>query len=148
MPHAEMITGDDMSDISSLLDQAVPAVGAAVSAYGVAVLTQAQDEAATATVQMGHRLLDRVLRRTPDRAPIEAAVTDLAETADDPDALAALRLQIRKALLADPSLMAELAALLPERPAARADGARGVAVGGDLSGIVSTGDGATNIQRR
>jgi hypothetical protein len=97
---------------------------------------------------MGQRFLDRVLRRTPDRAPIEAAVTDLAESADDPDALAALRLQIRKALLADPSLMAELAAMLPERHAARADGTRGVAVSGDMSGIVSTGDGATTVQRR
>jgi hypothetical protein len=143
-----MITGDVMSDISSLLDHAVPAVGAAVSAYGVAVLTRAEDEAAQATVQMGQRLLDRVLRRTPDRAPIEAAVTDLAATADDPDALAALRLQIKKALLADPSLVAELAALLPERPAPRADGPRAVAVAGDMPGIVSTGDGATNVQRR
>ncbi|MFC4497639.1 hypothetical protein ACFPA8_26265 [Streptomyces ovatisporus] len=137
-----------MSDINSLLSHAVPAVGAAVSAYGAGVLTRAEDEAAMATVRLGQRLLDRILRRTPDPAPIEAAVTDLAETGEDSDALAALRFQIRKALLADPSLMAEVAALLPERPEARAEGERSVAVAGDMAGIVSTGDGATNVQPR
>ncbi|MFE0374274.1 hypothetical protein ACFW1M_01570 [Streptomyces inhibens] len=140
-----------MSDINSLVGQIVPAVGAAVGAYGVNVLSRAEDQAADATVRLGQRLLDRILRRTPDRAPIEAAVTDLATTDGDPDALAALRLQIRGALAADPSLvteLAELAALLPEQPAAQADGTRGVAVTGNVPGIVSTGDAAINIQRR
>ncbi|MFI0716335.1 hypothetical protein ACH4SK_38210 [Streptomyces inhibens] len=137
-----------MSDINSLVGQIVPAVGAAVGAYGVNVLSRAEDQAADATVRLGQRLLDRILRRTPDRAPIEAAVTDLATTDGDPDALAALRLQIRGALAADPSLVTELAALLPEQPAAQADGTRGVAVTGNVPGIVSTGDAAINIQRR
>lgn len=146
-PRVEMTSGDDVSDINSLLGHAMPAVGAAVGAYGVAVLSQAEAEAAQATVQLGQRLLHRILRRTPDPAPIEAAVTDLAATADE-DALAALRFQIRQVLLADPSLVAEWAALLPEQPTVRADGARGVAVAGDQSGIVSTGDGAMNVQHR
>ncbi|MFF3397784.1 hypothetical protein ACFYW6_04615 [Streptomyces sp. NPDC002659] len=38
----------------------------------------------------------------------------------------------------------ELLALLPERPAAQADGERSVAVAGNNSGIISTGDGAKN----
>ncbi|UKY51655.1 hypothetical protein [Streptomyces inhibens] len=137
-----------MSDINSLVGEIVPAVGAAVGAYGVNVLSRAEDQAADATVRLGQRLLDRILRRTPDRAPIEAAVTTLATTDGDPDALAALRLQIRGALAADPSLVTELAALLPERSAAQADGARAVAVTGNVPGIVSTGDAAINIQRR
>ncbi|MGP8300270.1 hypothetical protein ACTPOK_20545 [Streptomyces inhibens] len=137
-----------MSDINSLVGEIVPAVGAAVGAYGVNVLSRAEDQAADATVRLGQRLLDRILRRTPDRAPIEAAVTDLATTDGDPDALAALRLQIRGVLAADPSLVTELAALLPEQSAAQADGTRGVAVTGNVSGIVSTGDAAINIQRR
>ncbi|MDT0454169.1 hypothetical protein RM550_00255 [Streptomyces sp. DSM 41527] len=137
-----------MSDINSLVGQIVPAVGAAVGAYGVSVLSRAEDQAADATVRLGQRLLDRILRRTPDRAPIETAVTDLAAAAGDPDALAALRLRLRSVLGQDPSLVAELAALLPAPPAARADGARGVAVSGNVSGIVSTGDAAINIQRR
>lgn len=93
----------------------MPAVGAAVGAYGVSVLSRAEDQAADATVRLGQRLLDRILRRTPDRAPIEAAVTDLAATAGDPDALAALRLRLRGLLEENPSLAAELAALLPHR---------------------------------
>ncbi|REK90825.1 hypothetical protein DY245_08035 [Streptomyces inhibens] len=134
--------------MNSLVGEIVPAVGAAVGAYGVNVLSRAEDQAADATVRLGQRLLDRILRRTPDRAPIEAAVTTLATTDGDPDALAALRLQIRGVLAADPSLVTELAALLPEQPAARADGTRGVAVTGNVPGIVSTGDAAINIQRR
>ncbi|WP_336051673.1 hypothetical protein [Streptomyces sp. CA2R101] len=137
-----------MSDINALVGQIVPAVGAAVGAYGVSVLNRAEDQAADATVRLGQRLLDRILRRTPDRAPIEAAVTDLAATAGDPDALAALRLRLRGVLAENPSLAAELAALLPEPPAAQADGARSVAVSGSVPGIVSTGDAAINIQRR
>ncbi|QHC27462.1 hypothetical protein GR130_38870 [Streptomyces sp. GS7] len=135
-------------DINSLLGQVVPAVGAAVGAYGVAVLNRAEGQAADATVQLGQRLLDRILHRTPDRTPIEAAVTDLAEAADDPDALAALRFQIKRVLAADPSLATELAKLLPEEPTVRGGGPRSVEVGGDVSGIVSTGDGAWNVQGR
>ncbi|MFH8569331.1 hypothetical protein [Streptomyces sp. NPDC017993] len=134
-----------MPEIEALLSQVVPAVGAAVSAYGVAVLARAEDEAAGATVRLGQRLLDRLRGSGPEPAAIDAAVTDLAQTDGDPDAVAALRLRIRQALVASPELFAELAALLPEPPAG---GAGGVAVGGSVTGIVSTGHGATNIVNR
>jgi hypothetical protein len=137
-----------MPESDVLLGQIVPAVGAAVGAYGVGVLTRTEDGAAEATVRLGQRLLALILHRTADPVPVRAAVTDLAQAEDDPDALASLRLQIKKALAGDPQLAAELAALLPERPAAQASGARGIAIGGDNSGILSTGDGATNIQHR
>ncbi|TKA02910.1 hypothetical protein FCI23_38265 [Actinacidiphila oryziradicis] len=130
------------------LGELVPAVGAAVSAYGVGVLTRAEDEAAGATVRLGQRLLARILQRTGDRTPIGAAVTDLAEAIEDPDAMAAPRLQIKKLLTGDPELAIELSALLPERSPVQATGMRSVAVGGDNPGIASTGDGATNIQGR
>ncbi|WP_369359986.1 hypothetical protein [Streptomyces sp. cg2] len=133
-------------DINSLLGEVVPAIGAAVGAYGVAVLNRAEEQAADATVHLGQRLLDRILHRTPDATPIEGAVTDLAGAVDDPDALAALRFQIRRVLAADPALATELAALLPEEPAVPGGGPRSVTVGGDVSGIVSTGDDAVNIQ--
>ncbi len=136
-----------MSEIETLLSQAVPAVSAAVSAYGAAVLTRAEDEAAGATVRLGQRLLERLRRNNPDRPALDAAVTDLAEANDDPDAVAALRLRIRHALRDSPQLHAELAALLPV-PRAETSGERTVAVAGDMTGIVSTGDGATNIVRR
>ncbi len=87
-----------MSEIEALLGQVVPAVGAAVSAYGVAVLTRAEDEAAGATVRLGQRLLDRLRGRSPEPEAIDAAVTELAETDGHADAVAALRLRIRQAL--------------------------------------------------
>ncbi|MFD8567660.1 hypothetical protein [Streptomyces sp. NPDC059639] len=131
-----------MVDVDSLLGQIVPSVEAAVGAYGVAVLTRAEDTAAGETVRLGQRLLARILRRGAGTASIEAAVTDLAEAAEDPDALAALRHQIKKALRDDPQFAAELSAMLPGSPGVQASGPRAVAVGGDNSGIISTGDGA------
>ncbi|MGX9229281.1 hypothetical protein ACWV95_29740 [Streptomyces albus] len=86
-----------MPDIETLLGQAVPAVGAAVSAYGAAVLTRAEDEAASATVRLGQQLLDRLLHRSEQPEALETAVMDVAETDGDPDALAALRLRMRQA---------------------------------------------------
>ncbi|MGX1676350.1 hypothetical protein [Streptomyces sp. NPDC055400] len=140
-----------MHEIDVLLGQIVPAIGAAAGAYGVAVLTTAEDQAAGATVRLGRRLLDRILNRgagDADPAPVRAAVIELAGAAGDPDAMAALRFQLRKLLTNEPDLAAELSTLLPEGPAVQASGARAVAIGGTNSGIVATGDNATNVQRR
>jgi hypothetical protein len=134
-----------LADIDTLLGQIVPAVEAAVGAYGVGVLTRVEDEAAGETVRLGHRLLARILHRGANAASVQAAVIDLAGTDEDPDALAALRLQIKKALRDDPQFAAELSAILPERPAVQATGTRSVAVGGNSEGIISTGDGAAII---
>ncbi|MFN3742325.1 MAG: hypothetical protein ACK4VW_06605, partial [Anaerolineales bacterium] len=51
--------------------------------------------------------------RTKER--VAQAARDLVSNPDDPDAQAAFRFQLRKALAEDPSLAAELAALLPPR---------------------------------
>lgn len=56
----------------------VLAIGSAVAAYGVGVLSRAEDEAAGATVRLGQRLLARILHRASDPASVQAAVTDLA----------------------------------------------------------------------
>lgn len=138
-----------MSEIDVVVGQIVPVIGAAVGAYGVAVLNRTEDAAASATVRLGQRLLALILRRAGKSGPIEAAVSDLAVSpAGDPDAMEALRLQIREVLARDEVLVAELAALLTRRPGASATGPRSVAVTGDNSGIISTGDNAQNIQRR
>lgn len=139
-----------MSEIESLLSQAVPAVGAAVSAYGAAVLTRAEDEAAGATVRLGQRLLDRLLQRGPKPAAVESAVADLVESGDAPYAWAVLRLRVHEALAASPELRAEWAALLPAPPAGPGTSTvtGTVSVGGDVTGIVSTGPGTTNVVRR
>ncbi|WP_285569891.1 hypothetical protein [Streptomyces sp. RTGN2] len=133
-----------MSDIDALLGQVVPAVQAAVSAYGVGVLTRVEDQAADETVRLGQRLLARILRRETGTAQVEAAVADLVEAAGDPDAEGALRLQIRKALRDDPLFAAELSSMLPARQAVWAGGPGSVAVGRDNLGIISTGRGTKN----
>jgi hypothetical protein len=137
-----------VSDIEVMLGQIVPAAGAAVALYGAAVLRRAEDEAADATVRLGRRLLARIRGGAADPAPLDGAITDLAADPGDPDALVALRLQIRRVLAADPALVGDLAALLPAPGPAYSSGAGGVAVSGHVSGIVSIGDGATNVQRR
>ncbi|WP_405804819.1 hypothetical protein OG729_06340 [Streptomyces sp. NBC_00210] len=141
-----------MLEIDAMLDQIVPAAEAAVVAYGVSVLTRAQDETAGATVRLGQRLLARILNRgvDADADPVRATVTSLADAdaGADRDMLALrraeLRIALREALRDSPGLADELSALLPERPAVQADGERSVALAGNNSGIISTGDGAKN----
>ncbi|WP_062214465.1 hypothetical protein [Streptomyces sp. NBRC 109706] len=78
-------------DLNTLIGQIAPAVGAAVSAHGVGVLSQAEDEAASASVRLGQRVLVRIPSRATDPAPVRDAVANLATAAGDPDALASLR---------------------------------------------------------
>ena len=137
-----------MPEVDALLGQIVPAISAAVGVYGTGVLTRAEDAAADETVRVGQRLLARILHRRPEPVPVRDAVADLAEAGDDPDALAALRFQIKRVLASDRQFAAELAELLPSGAAVPAAGDRSVAVGGANSGIVSTGDHALNVQRR
>ncbi|SED33718.1 hypothetical protein SAMN05428945_4600 [Streptomyces sp. 2224.1] len=148
-----------MLDTTALLDQIVPAAEAAAAAYGVSVLTRTQDAAANATVRLGQRLIHRLLHHdadtAPDSAPVRTAVVRLAEAGADPEMLALhraeLRLALRTALTEAPGLAAELSALLPAPPpppVVHAEGERSVAVGGDNSGTISTGDGAGGAPRR
>ncbi|MEE1736848.1 hypothetical protein [Streptomyces sp. BE147] len=141
-----------MLEIDGLLDQIVPAAEAAVVAYGVGVLTTARDETAGATVRLGQRLLARVMNRGANADAVEASVTGLAEAGEDRDVYGLrrmeLRIALRDALREHPGLADELSALLPEGPAAQAGGERSVAVAGNSSGIISTGDGAHNTLHR
>ncbi|MFK4099822.1 hypothetical protein ACI2L1_07030 [Streptomyces sp. NPDC019531] len=139
-----------MLELDTLLDQLVPATEAAAIAFGVSVLTRAQDETAGATVRLGQRLLGQILNRGAAADPVRVSVTDLAEAGEDRDLLALRRAELRIALrntLRDcPNLAAELSAELrvplSERPTVRAVGERSVAIGGNNFGPVSTGDGA------
>jgi hypothetical protein len=126
--------------MDTVIGQVVPAVSAAVAAYGVGVLTRAEDAAVDVTANLGRRVLQRVFYRAvhPDR--LKSAVGDLAVASQDPDALAALRLQIRAVLTQAPELVTELAALLPTISRATASGERSVAVGGANTGSITTGD--------
>ncbi|MBS2966686.1 hypothetical protein KGA66_26855, partial [Actinocrinis puniceicyclus] len=102
--------------------------------------------AADATVGLGRRLLHLVWRRAKQPEAVAAAVAELAEAPADPDALAGLRLQVRKVLTQDPQLLAEIAGLLAAGGVVvTASGERSVAIGGDNSGSISTGDGLNSL---
>src|SRR4051812_42944135 len=104
-------------DPAQLAADVIPYINAAVHAYGIHTLDKvrdaAVDEAADATVSLGKRLLHRLLGHAGSEQVIEGAVVDVATNPDEPDTLAALRLQIRKALAADPTLATEIAGMLP-----------------------------------
>ncbi|MFG2818636.1 hypothetical protein ACGFX4_04315 [Kitasatospora sp. NPDC048365] len=108
------------AEIVQLVEQAGPYLTAAASAYGGAVLARAEDAAVDATANVGRRILQAVWHRRaePEQAALEAAVLDVAEDAEDADAAAVLRQQLKRALREDAGLRAEIAALLPPAPAA------------------------------
>ncbi len=132
-----------------VLAQVLPVMSAAVGAYGAGVLSRVEGAAADVTVGLGRRLLHRVWRGAREPEAVQAAVAELAQAPGDVDALAGLRLQVRKVLAQDPALLEELAGMLPARGGVvAASGERSVAVGGDNSGSISTGDGAPTAPRR
>lgn len=102
------------TEIVQLVEQAGPYLASAVSAYGTAVLTRAEDAAADATANLGRRILQAVLRRRPAQAAaLEEAVAEVAEDGASPYAAAALSQQLVRALREDPELRRELTGLLP-----------------------------------
>ena len=130
---------------ASTIDAVVSALTAAIGAYGREVLVRVEETAGDATVGLGIRLLSR-LRRGEGKASaaVEEAVVDVAENPGDEDFQAALRAQVKKALSQDPELARDLAELLRQGGVTvTATGDRAAAIGHN-TGIVSTGDGATN----
>jgi hypothetical protein len=103
-------------DVASLAAEMTPYVSAAVGAYGGAVLARVRDDAADATVGLGRRLLLRVFGAKGEGEPLPGPLTDLAANPQDADALAAVRLVVRKALGADPVLAAEVRSMLAGAP--------------------------------
>ena len=99
------------ADAVSLAAEMTPYVSAAVGAYGGAVLARVRDEAADATVGLGRRLLQRVFGFR-DEGALPEPLADLAADPQDGDALAAVRLALRKALAADQVLEAEVRSML------------------------------------
>ncbi|MFF9396986.1 hypothetical protein [Streptomyces griseoluteus] len=134
-------------EIALWVEQAGPAVTAAVSAYGTAVLTRAQDAAADATVGVGQRILQAVWRRRDEagRAELEQVVDEAVEEDSEAYTTAVLSRMLKRALLDDDQLRQELTALLP----APAAGAVTITAAGERSiaaqhiGTAITGDGHT-----
>lgn len=138
------------AEIAQWVQQAGPAVTAAVGAYGAAVLTRAQDAAADATVGLGQRILQAVWRRGDEagRAELERVVDEAADEQDDTYTTAVLSRLLKRALQDDAELRTELAAMLPA-PAAgtvtiTASGERSIAA--QHIGTAITGDGHTPPQ--
>jgi hypothetical protein len=130
------------AEIVAVVTAAVPYVTAAVAAYGAAVLSRIQETAADATVDAGGRMLRRLLQRDESAPAIEAAVRDLATDPADEDRLAALRLQIRKALAEDDRLAADISRIVNGAATTiSATGKRAVAAH-TITGVVVTGDNA------
>ncbi|MGW1669563.1 hypothetical protein [Streptomyces sp. NPDC002324] len=129
------------------MQQAGPAMTAAVGAYGAAVLIRAQDAAADATVGLGQRILQAVWRREDEvgRAELERVVDEAADEQDDTYTTAVLSRLLKRALQDDAELRTELADMLPG-PAAgtvtiTASGERSIAA--QNIGTAITGDGHT-----
>ncbi|MEU0383609.1 hypothetical protein [Streptomyces chartreusis] len=135
------------ADIMQCVQQAAPAVTAAVSAYGGAVLTRAQDTAADATVGLGQRILQAVWRRGDEagRAELERVVDEAADEQDDSYTTAVLSRLLKRALQDDAELREELTTLLPASAAGTvtitASGERSIAA--QHIGTAITGDGHT-----
>lgn len=130
-------------DALIVANEALPYMTAAITAYGTAVVTKTTDTVADATVSLGRRIVQRLWHRAEGRADLERAIGDLAEAPDDADFQAVLRVQLKRALRADPELAADLAQLLPAGGTSfTASGAGSVAVQTN-SGIISTGDDTT-----
>ncbi|MEV6612063.1 hypothetical protein [Kutzneria sp. NPDC051319] len=133
-------------DVDALITQVGPLATAAVAKWGESALTKAGDTAATESVKLGQRLLATLFSRAKAEEPVRSAVADLVSAIDDPDFQAALRAQLKKVLREDPALAAELSSMLATAGPSASE--RGIAIGGDNTGIASSGDGAINIQRR
>ncbi|WP_327125681.1 hypothetical protein [Streptomyces sp. NBC_01727] len=135
------------AEIVQWVQQAGPAVTAAVSAYGAAVLTRAQDAAADATVGVGQRILQAVWRRGDEagRAELERVVDEAVDEKDDVYTTAVLVRLLKRALQDDRELREELTALLPTPTAGTvtitASGERSIAA--QHIGTAITGDGHT-----
>ena len=83
-------------DVASLAAEMTPYVSAAAATYGGAVLVRVRDDAADATVGLGRRLLQRVFGTRGEAEPLPGPLGDLAADPQDGDALAAVRLLVRK----------------------------------------------------
>jgi hypothetical protein len=118
-------------------------VTAAIGAYGGAVLQKAQDDAAEATVGLGRRVLQRIFGTRAAGEQLPEPVADVAADPQDEDAVAALRLAIRKALAADPQLRTEVEGMLASAGVSvTAAGERSIAAQ-TITGIAATGDNTT-----
>jgi len=130
-------------DVASLAAEMTPYVSAAAAAYGGAVLAKVRDDAADSTVSLGRRLLQRVFGSRDDGDRLPEPLTDVIADPMDVDALAALRLHLRKVLTSDSALETEVREMMAATGVTvTASGERSIAAQ-VISGIANTGDDST-----
>ncbi|NAS20066.1 hypothetical protein GT755_00015 [Herbidospora sp. NEAU-GS84] len=165
-----------MGEVAELTGRVVPYITAAADEYGAQVWDTPAETAPVVRAEQamalfGLRMLDLLVRSELSRPALREAVADVIEDASD-DAVAALRLQVKKALSADGQLAADIAALVKDAPITAGAGSQVISnshIGGNVNqigsawdvrigedrsttvhggnrGIVSTGDGARNVQ--
>jgi tetratricopeptide (TPR) repeat protein len=99
-------------DVASLATGMTPYVSAAVRVYGGGVLAPTQKETSDPTAQLGCSLLLLVFGPREPSEQLPQPLSDLAADPTDDDLLAAVRLAARQNLAANPSLAAQVSALL------------------------------------
>jgi hypothetical protein len=117
------------AEVAQVASEMVPYVTTALSAYGGAVLSKVQDDAADATVGFGRRLLQRIFGRKRQGEPLPPVLAKVAANPGDQDYLGSLRAAIREALEGDAQMLAEVREILAQarpdvtvgRQSARAD---------------------------
>ena len=127
------------TEVATLAAEVVPYASAAAAAYGGAVLAKVRDDAADATVGLGRRLLQRIFGARDEGEPVPEAVADVVADPADEDALAALRLAVRKALAADAGLCGEVREMLAQAGVSAAGNVSNTISGGTFSGPVMQG---------
>jgi hypothetical protein len=96
-----------------LADEATPYAMAAINAYGGAVLTRTEDEAAAAPVNLGRRILRRLVNGGDEAAArLESAITELVDAVNDEDVRDTLTARIMRLLASDDELAADIRGML------------------------------------
>ncbi len=136
----------DVTQLAEGLAPLVPYLLAGGAALAKAALGQLGERLGEEVWEGLQALAAKIRERARERPGLQEALDDARAQPKDKDALAALRLQLRKLLEADPQLRDEaarvLAPVLSAGNTTMASGDRSVAIGGDVSGsIIVTGDG-------
>ncbi|HET9896242.1 MAG TPA: hypothetical protein VFQ44_15040 [Streptosporangiaceae bacterium] len=135
------------SEIAQVAAEIVPCATAALSAYGVALLSRAEDSAADATVAFGRKLLQRIFGQREDGEPLPPVLSRAAVNLADPDYLGLLRAMIRDALENDAQMLAEVREILAQAKLTEATSPQNALAdhGGIAQNIVSGGGSAHSV---
>lgn len=106
----------------------------------------ASDDVGAAASAKVKQLWEAIHVKLHGKPAAKEALDDLAQSPDDPDAQAALRTQLKKALETDDAFAAELTNLLKEAHAQGADAVFNTQIGGDVQKVANIGTVQGNVQ--